>query len=269
MEFGHNATFRKMMRFLFFFRKTAKAKPITSVVSCRQQLPSHVSDIRCHLPNRKRLRTFLRSLTIPSDTQRLVLRYVSAKLHYTDIGYTDMLYNTTNGHHQRTSSQQVVDVVQHVRSRLNLLYNILPATEWTCCSTTPTDELTTILQLVVQQIHHQRTNICHIPTSWHVEMLGSGIAKWQICCRIVVSSSVGGVVQHVRCRCPRSGVWHLRNVTLPCVSLEIGLKWRQLWLVHGGRFMVSVVLVVPAIYYADTLLILRGNGPRLTSSRLY
>jgi len=38
--------------------------------------------------------------------------------------------------------------------------------------TPPTDELTTILQLVVQQIHHQRTEICHIPTSWHVDMLG-------------------------------------------------------------------------------------------------
>ena len=62
------------------------------------------------------------------------------------------------------------------------------------------------------KIHHQRTEICHIPTSWHVEMLGSGIAMWQICCttscRIVVSSSVGGVVQHVRSRCPCSGVWH-------------------------------------------------------------
>jgi len=41
--------------------------------------------------------------------------------------------------------------------------------------------------------HHQQTKICHIPTSWHVEMLGSGIAMWQICCRIVVSLSVGGV----------------------------------------------------------------------------
>ena len=40
----------------------------------------------------------------------------SAKLHYTDTGYGYMLYNSTNGHHQRTSSQQVVDVV-HVRSR--------------------------------------------------------------------------------------------------------------------------------------------------------
>jgi len=46
-----------------------------------------------------------------------------------------------------------------------------------------------------------------------VEMLGSGIAMWQICCttssRIVVSLSVGGVVQHVRSRCPcvDCGVW--------------------------------------------------------------
>jgi len=31
-----------------------------------------------------------------------------------------------------------------------------------CCTTPPTDELTTILQLVVQQIRHQRTKICHI-----------------------------------------------------------------------------------------------------------
>ena len=81
--------------------------------------------------------------------------------------------------------------------------------------TPPTDELTTILQLVevvVQQIHHQRTKICHIPTPGHVEMLGSGIAMWQICCktgcRIVVNLSVGGVVQHVRSQCPCSGVWH-------------------------------------------------------------
>ena len=53
--------------------------------------------------------------------------------------------------------------------------------------------------------HHQPTKICHIPTSWHVDMLGSGIAMWQICCRIVVSLSVGGV----RSRCPCSGVWLL------------------------------------------------------------
>ena len=100
---------------------------------------------------------------------------------------TDMLCNTTKGHHQWTSSRQVVDFVQHVRSRLNLLYSILLAT--------PTDELTTVLQLVVQQIHHQRTKICHIPISWHVDMLGSGIVMWQIycttSCRIVVSLSVG------------------------------------------------------------------------------
>ena len=47
-------------------------------------------------------------------------------------------------------------------------------------------------------------------------MLGSGIAMWQICyttsCRIVVSLSVSGVVQHFRSRRPRSGVWHLGRV---------------------------------------------------------
>jgi len=68
--------------------------------------------------------------------------------------------------------------------------------------TPPADELRTILQLVVQQIHHQRSKICHIPTSWHVEMLGSGIAMWQICCRIVVSSSVGGVRWWCCMTCP-------------------------------------------------------------------
>ena len=75
----------------------------------------------------------------------------------------------------------------------------------TCCTTPPTDELTTILQLVVQQIHHQRTTICHIPTCRDV-----GLAMWQICCttscRIVLSLSVGGVVQYVRSRCPCCGV---------------------------------------------------------------
>jgi len=67
---------------------------------------------------------------------------------------------------------------------------------------------TTCCFFVVQQIHGQRTKICHIPTSCHVEMLGSGIAMWQICCRIIVvslSDSVGGVGS----RCPCSGVWVL------------------------------------------------------------
>jgi len=31
---------------------------------------------------------------------------VRPKLHYTDTGYGHVVYNTTNGHHQRTSSQQ-------------------------------------------------------------------------------------------------------------------------------------------------------------------
>jgi len=120
--------------------------------------------------------------------QTVVAHPLCAELHYTNTGYW---------HHQRTSSQQVVDVVQHVRIRLNLMYNILPATD------TTKDELITHTTGCTQQSHHQRTKICHIPKSWHVEMLGSGIAMWQICCRIVVSSSVGGV----RSRCPCSGVW--------------------------------------------------------------
>jgi len=90
-------------------------------------------------------------------------------LHYTDTGYGHVVQ-----HHQRTSSQKVVDVVQHVRSPCPCSGVLGP--------TPPTDERTTILQLVVQQIHHQRTKICHILTSGHVEMLGSGIAMWQICC---------------------------------------------------------------------------------------
>jgi len=62
--------------------------------------------------------------------------------------------------------------------------------------------------------HHQRTAPTDkkIATSQHldmsrIEMLGSGIAMWQICCRIVVSLCVGGV----RGRCPRSGIWLLRR----------------------------------------------------------
>jgi len=47
-------------------------------------------------------------------------------------------------------------------------------------------------------------------------MLGSGIAMWQICC---MSMSVSGVVQHVRSRCPCSGVWHL--------SPQLSRKWRS------------------------------------------
>jgi len=62
--------------------------------------------------------------------------------------------------------------------------------------TPPTDKVATILQLV-QQIHHQRTKIYHVPTSRHVQMLCSGIAMWQICyrtsCRIVVSLTAAGV----------------------------------------------------------------------------
>ena len=50
-------------------------------------------------------------------------------------------------------------------------------------------------------------------------MLGSGIAMWQICCttsfRIVVSLSVGGVVQHVRVvECGANARMRLKNYKL-------------------------------------------------------
>ena len=56
---------------------------------------------------------------------------------------------------------------------------------------------TTILQLVDDKF---ATSQCQSPTSRHVKMLGCG--KFL---------SVGGVVQHVHSRCPRSGVWHLHG----------------------------------------------------------
>jgi len=92
----------------------------------------------------------------------------SAKLHYTYTG-TDMLYNNTNGHHQLTSSQQVVDVVQHVPSWLNLLYNILPATGMlynttngrahnnsTTCCTTNSSSIDTLIFATSQHLDMSR-----------------------------------------------------------------------------------------------------------------
>ena len=103
----------------------------------------------------------------------------------------------------------------------------------TCCTTPPTDELATILQQICH-IAMPKPNISTCPDvgMWQILSVGS--------CRIVVSSSVGGVrwwcplparccttnlagygrvVQHlqlvvrlsvggVRSRCPCSGVWH-------------------------------------------------------------
>jgi len=67
-------------------------------------------------------------------------------------------------------------------------------------------------------------------------MLGSGIAMWQICCtascRIVVSSSVGGAVQHVSVRVVEFGLYCLRslrhssvinNATQLFISVSVGL----------------------------------------------
>jgi len=99
--------------------------------------------------------------------------YLCFLLRSAKLHYTDTGYGHVVQHHQRTSSQQFY----------NLLY----------------DKFT--------------TNGQNFATFQHLDMSRCwalhGIAIWQICCRIVVSSSVGGVVQHVRSRCPRSGVWHI------------------------------------------------------------
>jgi len=60
------------------------------------------------------------------------------------------------------------------------------------------------------------------------------VAMWQICCtrscRIVVSLSVGGVVQHVRCRCPCSDSQILTEIwthkpTLSCAPFGLFCHW--------------------------------------------
>jgi len=67
-------------------------------------------------------------------------------------------------------------------------------------------------------------------TDWGIPqcMLGSGIAMWQIYCRIVVSSSVGGV----RSRCPCSGVWLFPYTVAAAVCL--GLVDVDDWLASYG-----------------------------------
>jgi len=65
----------------------------------------------------------------------------------------------------------------------------------TCCTTPPTDKLTTILQPVVQQICHIAMPQPYISTCQDVGMWQIFVRWWWICCtiscRIVVSSSVG------------------------------------------------------------------------------
>ena len=77
---------------------------------------------------------------------------IAARFHFSSCALCNILHYTDTGYrrHQRTSSQ-VVDVVQHFCSWLNLLYNILPATDTnvrahnkstTCCpkNSPPTDK---------------------------------------------------------------------------------------------------------------------------------
>jgi len=67
--------------------------------------------------------------------------------------------------------------------------------------------------LVVQQICHIAIPKPNISTCQDVGMWQIFVRWWWIycttSCRTAVSSSVGGVVQHLSSRCPCSGVWHL------------------------------------------------------------
>jgi len=98
---------------------------------------------------------------------------ISAKLHCTDTGYEHVVQHHQRTY-QRTSSQQFY----------NLLYNKLT------------------------------TNGQKFATSQHLDMSRCWALALR-CGKFVVqqviellSLSVGGVVQHVRSRCPCSGVWH-------------------------------------------------------------
>ena len=104
---------------------------------------------------------------------------------------TDMLYNTTNGQAHNNST--------------------------TCCTT---------------NLPHRNARAQHLDMSRHFGMWQISVRWWRICCttscRIVVSLSVGGVVQHVRSRCPCSGVWHLISRAGPAaeffkIQLTVGL----------------------------------------------
>jgi len=118
---------------------------------------------------------------------------------------SDMLHNTTNGHHQWTSSQQVVDVVQHISSRLNLLYNIFPAIRTWCA----THQRTSSQQFYNLLCNKFTTNGQKFATSQHLDMSRC----WALSLRrgkFVVQQVVElfTVVQHIRSRYPCSGVWH-------------------------------------------------------------
>jgi len=78
------------------------------------------------------------------------------------------------------------------------------------------------------------TNGQKFVTSQHLDMSRCwALAMWQICCattcRTVVSLSVGSVVQHVRSRCPRIGVWHYElrsSQTFPAKRCFISDNWK-------------------------------------------
>ena len=111
------------------------------------------------------------------------------KLHYTD---------TSNEHHQRTSSPRVVDVVQHVTNSTTRT----PATDTTN-----------------GQAHkNSTTNLPHR----NARATCQDVGMWQIFVRWWCSLVV--FVAGVRSRCPCSGVWLLGKRTSATNSLSCGQR---------------------------------------------
>jgi len=79
------------------------------------------------------------------------------------------------------------------------------------CTTPPTDKLTTTCCTTNLPHHNARAQHLDMSRCWDVANFCPLVVNllYTTSRRIVVSSSVGGVVQHVHSRCPCSGVWHL------------------------------------------------------------
>ena len=135
----------------------------------------------------------------------LASRPLSAILHYMDTGYRHVVQ-----HHQWTSSQQFY----------NLLYNKFATSQWQ----SPTSRHVKMLgcgkflsvggEFVVQQVVEllwARPLVVLHNISIAGKMLYNKFSWLQTSCttsKLVVSLSIGGVVQHAHSQYPCSGVWH-------------------------------------------------------------
>ena len=148
---------------------------------CTNSVQVHSMPVSTRIIRRRSTRHFY--TVTAGDGHRLRTSYIQQM-----VGSVDMTPSATTAmiHTARTSSGYVPNSTTRTPAT-NTTNGRAHNNSTTCCTTNspPTDK------------------ICHIPTSWHVKMFGSGIdAMWQICCRTVVSSSVGGVRWWCCTTCP-------------------------------------------------------------------